>query len=115
MVGRIHKIDHSLMVAGQLYLSAYIARIEDLVSAINPGFFADIPLTLYPNPAKDAFTLKSFNTGILTLTDIQGKEVQRENIVFGSNYVDISHLPSGTYFYKFVGERQVQSGKVVKE
>lgn len=75
---------------------------------------------VYPNPADERVVVSlpqdNENQFIVTLLDINGKQVLRNTVAPGTAALelDLSHLPSGPYYVMIAGERSVQSIKVVK-
>ncbi|HEY8400775.1 MAG TPA: T9SS type A sorting domain-containing protein [Cytophagaceae bacterium] len=73
-------------------------------------------LHLYPNPASGALYIRSNETGRYNfyLYDNVGTKVLEQLILPESSSVNIAHLPSSIYYYKFVDAtgNVVQSGKV---
>lgn len=72
-------------------------------------------IILYPNPAKDHFTLEISNPNLLhtsaTLTDVNGKQVAVYTITEKLQQLDISTQPAGIYFLLLNNGQKV---KVVK-
>jgi hypothetical protein len=60
------------------------------------------PLLLYPNPASDRLYLDALPDAPVTLTflDTRGRQVAVRQISAGSDYTDISQLPSGLYLVR---------------
>jgi len=80
--------------------------------------FKTITLTLYPNPAKDSFTITT--DGIMagvTITNASGQQVKQvQNTGISDGVVDVSNLAGGVYFVAIVledGTRHLQ--KLVKQ
>lgn len=64
----------------------------------------NLPLTIYPNPAKDIITVVYPNLKSLVITDVAGRVVADRKYA-GDNEVDvsISQLNKGVYFVKVIG------------
>ena len=56
--------------------------------------------SVYPTKTNSAFTIDSPVDGIITIYNITGVQVMRNDISVGKNHIDVSHLPSGTYLIK---------------
>ena len=80
----------------------------------------DISLVAYPNPTTENLILQinDYNNEKLLyqLFDMQGKELSKEQIVAQQTLIDMSSLPTATYFINVVNQenRKVQSFKIVK-
>jgi len=83
----------------------------DLTTGIEESTFAPSTFNIYPNPASDQITIdlvfdKKINTKI-ELFDLVGKQVKLISEFVGNeskNTIDISDLPSGSYFVKVTTE-----------
>ncbi|CAI8886139.1 T9SS type A sorting domain-containing protein [Chryseobacterium sp. IT-36CA2] len=70
-------------------------------------------MLIYPNPAKNEFSLQSLTNEWLLLTDISGKKIQNINLKSGKiQNVDISSLPKGVYI---LTDGKTKSAKIIKE
>jgi photosystem II stability/assembly factor-like uncharacterized protein len=75
-------------------------------------------LNIYPNPAKDNFTISSPSlTSItqLSIFNVNGEKVLEKNVRDTETQIDISALPQGVYFVQLQNEKMVEVGKMVKE
>lgn len=54
------------------------------------------PLKMYPNPASNLVTIQNDGEALLTITNLEGKEVFN-SIIFGEKTLDISSLNKGMY------------------
>jgi len=94
-----------------------------------PGFFAiddviqgfvgieenNLQSKFYPNPATDIVTVETNSTnGTVEIIDIAGKKLQVKTYTSSLFQVDISTLPSGTYFVVLTSENQRKTTKLVK-
>ena len=72
---------------------------------------------VYPNPAKEAWTVKSQNVIITSvqLLDIQGKQIKLLKPNALQLTFDVSTLPQGLYFAKINSDEGVESFKLVKK
>ncbi|MDD5570644.1 MAG: T9SS type A sorting domain-containing protein [Bacteroidales bacterium] len=75
-------------------------------------------INLYPNPASDKLTIESSqltNESILTICNINGQEMIKEQGIRQKAQVDVSNLPSGIYFVKLITDKTVEVRKIIKE
>jgi len=79
-------------------------------------------LTMYPNPTKGHFTLKTDNEigdpCNIEICSLAGNILLTKQIVklsVGYYHMDISHLPAGLYIVKLSGEKQVVVGRILKQ
>lgn len=72
---------------------------------------------VYPNPAKDYFTIEAEQTGTFQLFNSLGQLVLTKEINQGSNTtLDVSGFSSGVYYYNFLSDGNADArGKLVKE
>ncbi len=73
-------------------------------------------LALYPNPTNGIVTIelpKESTNGNFRLLNINGKEVFNQNLNSSSNQIDVSHLSTGIYFYRYRDNKQGHAGKLV--
>jgi hypothetical protein len=83
----------------------------------------DIQLLISPNPAKDVLQVQTASglsgNGVLTITDVMGRQVYRRDIVLqhGSNNipVNISLLGAGMYHVRLVNGKDSYTKQFVKE
>ncbi len=103
----------------QTYLKVSLANKESLAS--------DYDMTVFPNPVEATLEIKISNENLpqdnigkvdLFLIDIRGQQilVQKVNEKSGSTFLDMTALPSGTYFLKAQKENGLllKSFKIVK-
>lgn len=106
-------------VTGMIYAGTYgrglwASPIVDTTIGIDDNHFAQ-EVTIHPNPASSTVNIMVPNSleGEVRLFDISGKMLKMEdNVVLNNSYsIDVSHLPSGTYFIKL----NTIEGEVVKK
>jgi hypothetical protein len=71
-----------------------------------------------PNPAQNKITIEIPQTAgesILTIFNINGQELIKQNITENKTQMDISDLPHGIYFVKMANEKTVDVKKIIKE
>jgi len=100
------------------YLWAKIAGWIESASGIADSYNTGI-LKLYPNPAKDAFTItlpKECNNFLVSITDIQGKSVYRRTVSEITKDIVIQDLclPEGIYLVSVNTENAIYKTKLVK-
>jgi hypothetical protein len=63
-------------------------------------------ITLYPNPASSTVTLTGIEgEAMVTVVDMNGRQVYSGNTANGSLTVDVSGMAQGAYFVRITGER----------
>lgn len=78
-------------------------------------------LSIYPNPFKGSTTISvsdafESDNAQLSIYNIAGAEVFYAQLKNEVNSFEVSHLPSGIYFYRLMdGETTIQSGKLVSQ
>jgi len=75
-------------------------------------------LFVYPNPAHNYLVLENWqprNTFILSICDINGQELIKQQIYYNKQQIDISNLSKGVYFVRLITDKFVKIEKIVKE
>ena len=87
-----------------------LSKVVVLLSSVKPS------LTIYPNPVKTKLYINGI-TGyrMLEITDINGKIIQRQNIIAGLKYIDIESLSPGIYFLTVTSDKEIRILKFVKQ
>ncbi|SRX54796.1 T9SS type A sorting domain-containing protein [Aequorivita sp. CIP111184] len=70
-------------------------------------------ISVFPNPTKGNFTIKTNETFILEIFDVLGKKLDTQNIT-GTTQI-INNLATGTYFLRFINEQATQVKKLLVE
>ncbi len=72
-------------------------------------------LAIYPNPAKDKLYIDGL-TGYRTaeIADVNGKIIQKQNVIPGLQYINIRRISSGVYMVILTGDKNIQSVKFIK-
>jgi uncharacterized delta-60 repeat protein len=71
---------------------------------------------MYPNPANSQITIESTQKiFLLTICDIDGQELKRQQINNTRTQLDISNLASGIYFVKLISDKTFVVRKIIKE
>jgi Ig-like domain CHU_C associated/Secretion system C-terminal sorting domain/FG-GAP-like repeat len=116
----------TVLVAGTTYYASQTisncdsnTRLAVIVS--NGGCLANetfelLNLKVFPNPVKDILNL-SFDKEIsnVSIFNVLGQEVISKSIKENESKIDMSRLPSGTYFLKIYSDNLVKTVKVIKE
>jgi hypothetical protein len=79
-----------------------------------------VPITVYPNPAKDIIYIKGIEskeaTGTANVFTIQGQLIQSRSIVGGdTSSIDISSLPKGLYIMQVKVNKQLYNTRFTKQ
>ena len=72
---------------------------------------------IYPNPAYNDITIEtpqSSGESILSIYNINGQELLKQNITTNKTQIDISGLSKGVYFVKLANEKTVTVKKIIK-
>jgi hypothetical protein len=75
-------------------------------------------MIIYPNPVKDIFMIETScktKESTLTIYDLNGQEIKKQNLNELKTQIDISCLPSGIYFLKLVSTTRIETKKIIKE
>lgn len=100
------------VVVNDLRLGEYVLAIRDAQVGIPES--QKSPLTVYPNPASDVITIRSFESGLtLSIIDLTGRLVYSDPSASKDLVVDCSDWPAGTYLINLSdGDRLVETKKV---
>ncbi len=75
---------------------------------------APFALNVYPNPSNELINLAfEGNSAVLTIRDVQGKEISTSAIISGEN-ISLNELPAGVYLFEVVTEKGSVVKRVVK-
>ncbi len=90
-----------------------------IVTEIENPYAVDLSLSAYPNPAIDNLNLQveSIQNSDLSylLTDLNGRVLSMSNITETITQIDMSKLPSATYFVKVMNiEKEIKVFKIIK-
>ena len=76
----------------------------------------------YPNPATDKIAIEVFNlsgsdNNVITLSDLSGKELIKQELsnLSEKTEIDISKLSAGIYFLKLINDNKVEIQKIIKK
>ena len=86
-------------------------------NAFNEELASSELFNCYPNPASDqvCFTTSLSESFSITITNAQGKIVNKINAIKGSITIDRNGLPAGIYFYTIKTNNGIQTGKLTYE
>lgn len=90
-----------------------IQDVEDLpTSTVEPGAGE---LSVFPNPATAGIIRVNFpeQQGVLTITDVQGRVLKRQDLEGASAEVDVAGLPGGLYILSVANERSRLCAKLM--
>ena len=92
----------------------WVFSVRDTTVGISEIEHLNRLLNVYPSPANDYIIFESefIKTGILTISDIYGNTVKKEQIT-GKHIFDTSSLAAGVYIYSLTSGNQVSNGKFV--
>ncbi len=72
-------------------------------------------IKLYPNPTDNFVNFSNEENLTVIITDLSGKIVLNAKYDIGTSQIDLSHLQSGMYLAKFIGESFEQTEKIIKK
>lgn len=86
------------------YGNSYNTKTDYIKVTTNVGIetIQFLPFSLYPNPANSIINIdiEDEKTGVLTIFDLHGREVQRNILNYKENSFDISELSQGIYLFQ---------------
>jgi len=71
-------------------------------------------LSIYPNPTSTNITIETTTKGFLTILNLNGQELLKQEVTEPSTTIIVNTLPSGIYFLKVTSKRKVEVGKFIK-
>jgi hypothetical protein len=74
----------------------------------------EMPFRIYPNPARDYLIINTEDAIYLELFNSIGQQLQSFNTSLGSNILDVSKLPEGTYYIKAATEHEAALQKFIR-
>jgi hypothetical protein len=72
-------------------------------------------LSIYPNPAKDVFTVHSIGNSTLFIKDISGRIIMETSLNEGEQVVSISNLEQGVYLVDLISDKGRASTRLIKQ
>ena len=100
------------------WLLARMAGWDGISTEIKQTDNNSASIRIYPNPVKDKITIQTNQTGkecYLTLSNIIGQELIKQQIKDYKTELDINNLTKGIYFVKLVCDKTVEVRKIIKE
>lgn len=97
----------------------YVVQTDtvDILSALNTAPFSttqvgisemeNLSFNVFPNPANKLLNIESLNGGLLSIFDIEGREVMQLTIAAGRASIDITDITPGIYSLKLSGRESV--------
>lgn len=83
----------------------YTPQLDGVISSVKENSFMEYPVTIYPNPFKNSFTINGLeyfgeNQLHLSITNINGKEIYKKSIkaYMDELTINIPDITSGLYF-----------------
>jgi len=71
-------------------------------------------IKVYPNPATDQIVVENLNGGELSILNVNGSVMIRQNVVNNKTTIDVSSLPGGVYILKTVNNANTATIKFTK-
>lgn len=115
VTGFVNQRDFNLPLDGfyQIYPCGE-ASFQVETSVNEPTWASD--LKIYPNPTSGLLQINaSVNLEVIRLIDLTGRELQRSQVFGEQQRLNISNLPSGTYFLQLISGNEVVTRPVVKQ
>lgn len=117
---RFSASNNSAYPSGRGNSSLYIDSVyltDDTTTLSMPQFTdANHKIEIYPNPMKDELTLKSTQSGLVSVYDFTGKLIYTNKIVAKQpQTINVNSWSRGVYFYKIESsEQNTYTGKLIK-
>jgi len=90
---------------------ALVKKIQYNTSGIET-IIAEIPVSIYPNPVKDQFTVKGVNEGLITVLTMNGQQMKQMQIRRGES-VSTDGLAKGLYLVKIESNSKIVYRKIL--
>ena len=90
----------------------------EFVTTMSVSQFSSNEFVAYPNPTKGLINIASKKTSeiqTISITDISGKIILKQNFASTTATIDIAHLMSGIYFLTAESNQQKSVIKIVKQ
>lgn len=106
--------DSSLSVSfSNLFLDDFSVEIENSLSTNETS---KPKTTISPNPAKDILNINSSNAILeITILTSDARLIKTYKVNSKNTQINVSDLPSGTYFLNLKGTKNTESHKIIKE
>jgi hypothetical protein len=70
---------------------------------------------IYPNPAKDMFTIKCVGNATLFIKDVSGRVVLETTVNEGEQFISIANLMQGVYLVDLISDKGHSSARLIKQ
>ncbi len=93
-------------------------RVYQKSTSMGTNMQSNNTIAVYPNPIVNHATVKAsaeFENGIISITDINGKEVYRCTATYPETPIQIDFLPNGLYLINLSTEKFITRNKFIKE
>lgn len=90
-------------------------RAEQNLARLEIGRY--MPDSIYPNPAFESITIETslmIKESVLSIYNVNGQELIKQEIKDRKTQIDISKLTSGIYFVKLISDKTVEVIKIIK-
>ncbi|AXT49716.1 T9SS C-terminal target domain-containing protein [Aquimarina sp. BL5] len=71
--------------------------------------------SLYPNPVVNTITIERAADSVISIYDVNGKEVYSATIANNTETIDLSNLPTGLYYAKVLSQKDKTILKIIKK
>ena len=108
----------SRLVESKLYFNEFLAECPEnqIFIGVNEAGASNMDINLFPNPTADELNVRMSvprNQTDVVITDLTGKVVLATRLGFGyAHQIDVSQLPSGSYFASLRNGMNAQSHKL---
>lgn len=94
--------------------SIYVEN-NDYKTKSEKNILEKLEILIFPNPAKDRIYIQSTSceSHNYYITDMSGKTIKKGTILLGSETVDVSKFPQGTYIIKVKNEGEIITEKII--
>ncbi|MFA6923372.1 MAG: T9SS type A sorting domain-containing protein [Bacteroidales bacterium] len=96
------------------FISSHICRLSAKVEEN----YIENKINIYPIPSNDELIIeipRLIRENFLTICNIKGQELMRQQIKDSKTQINISNLTSGIYFVKLITDKTVEVRKILKE
>ena len=95
---------------------ALVALPTTTITSLSESNINNTNLSIFPNPAKDIINIEgeTIKNSTIQIMDITGKFINEELYFSSENSINISKLPSGTYFLRISSESVQLNSKFIK-
>jgi|GEM_PF-5746236 len=90
---------------------------NELVTSLENELLENVNTQMYPNPVRDYLRISVPGTNLnLTIYNLLGEEIFKENLIFKESEIDLSFLEEGLYFIDIMDEKNkvLSISKIIK-